>query len=139
MGNEYPRNKGQDACNKGNGLHDAGQAGRNNGDSRLLDPCLLTLVSFLRSEIRTTLSAQVFTIPVIFWTFHRVSLISPLSNLLIGWMIPQIMIAGFLTVLAGIVWFPIGSIVSIGMWAMLEYVVFIIQILAKIPGASIDL
>ncbi|MBI5449487.1 ComEC/Rec2 family competence protein, partial [Candidatus Gottesmanbacteria bacterium] len=41
--------------------------------------------NIVEDNLRLTLSAQVFTIPLIFLHFHRISLISPITNLLIGW------------------------------------------------------
>jgi len=55
-------------------------------------------------NLRTTLSAQIFTVPLIFYYFRQISLISPITNLLISWTIGSIMILGIFLSLLGWVW-----------------------------------
>ena len=50
---------------------------------------------FFNDNLRYTLSAQIFTLPVIIYNFQRISFIAPLGNLLIEWTIQPIMILGF--------------------------------------------
>ncbi len=95
------------------------------------------LRSLLYADLRVTLAAQVFTIPLIFFTFHRLSLVSPLTNLLIGWMIQPLTVAGMLTALAGAIWLPLGIIPGWFCWLMLSYVITVIDWTSRIPGASI--
>ncbi len=42
------------------------------------------IFEFIYDDFRTTLSAQVFTIPIFIFQFHRLSILSPVSNILIG-------------------------------------------------------
>jgi competence protein ComEC len=92
---------------------------------------------FIDRDLRLTLSAQVFTIPVIFFHFHRISLVSPLPNLAIGWILPLLTGLGYLAVLAGVIWSPLGQIFAWIVWLPLEYVIRVVEIFAKIPFASI--
>ncbi|OGG11432.1 hypothetical protein A2Z00_05615 [Candidatus Gottesmanbacteria bacterium RBG_13_45_10] len=95
------------------------------------------LYSFCRDDLRVTLSAQVFTLPLIFFQFHRISLISPLSNVLIGWLIPPIMILGFAVAIGGWIWLPLGQIAAWIVWVPLQYVVTTIMLTSRIPFANI--
>ncbi len=93
----------------------------------------------LMADLRVTLAAQVFTIPIIMFAFGRISLVSPLSNLLIGWLIVPIMIGGFLLVALGVLWVPLAQPVAWLVWVPLTFVIRVVEWTAKIPFASIRL
>jgi len=99
---------------------------------------LQKLISLLRENLRLTLYAQLFTLPVIFLRFHRVSLISPLANLLVGWTIQPIMVFGLIAAGLGLLWLPLGILPAWMAWVPLTYLISVIQLLAKIPGASVE-
>lgn len=92
----------------------------------------------LKENLALTLSAQLFTLPVLFYNFHRISLISPVSNLLIGWTVQPVMVLGLVTAIAGSIWLPLGMIPAWFTWVPLCYFINVIQLLARIPGASIQ-
>lgn len=92
-----------------------------------------SLSSYVRQELRTTLSAQIFTAPLIFVFFRQVSIISPLSNILVAWTIPPLMILGFLTALLGKLHPLLGVIPSLLCYGILSYAVWIIKALSTIP------
>jgi competence protein ComEC len=94
--------------------------------------------AFFEDDLRVTLAAQVFTIPIILFQFHRISLVSPLSNILIGWLMGPIMILGFLLVAVGMIWAPLASVVAWIVWVPLTVVIEVILWTAKIPFASIS-
>jgi len=96
-----------------------------------------TITSFIKNELTTTLSAQVFTIPLILFTFGRISLISPLTNLLIGWTIQIITVLGLFLCVLGFIWLPIGQIIAWFTWIFLEWLIQAVIITSKIPLASI--
>jgi len=93
--------------------------------------------SVIKSELHTTLAAQAFTIPLIFFVFHRVSLIAPLTNLLIGWTIPIITVLGLLTCMIGVILFPVGQIFAWFTWVFLSYVLHMVTWTSIFPGASV--
>ena len=88
-------------------------------------------------NLRTTLSAQIFTVPLIFYYFRQISLISPITNLLISWTIGSIMILGIFLSLLGWVWLPLGQIVGYVTWVPLTYLIKVVELTAKIPFAGI--
>lgn len=98
---------------------------------------VLMVWSYIEDGLRVTLSAQLFTIPIIFFTFGRLSLISPLSNVLIGWTIPIIMEMGFIAVILGWMWIPLGQIFGWILWVLLDYLIIMIDLTSRIPFASI--
>lgn len=94
------------------------------------------LKSLIADDLHLTLAAQVFTIPLILWYFHRVSLISPLANILIGWLIAPLTILGWFVAVGGWVWLPLGQLVAWFCWVPLQLLLSIVQTLALVPWAS---
>ena len=92
----------------------------------------------IESNLHITLAAQVFTIPLIFLQFHRISLVSPLANVLIGWTIVPITVLGFLVAILGWVWLPIGQVIAWVAWIVLEYLVGTVFLVARLPMASVN-
>lgn len=96
------------------------------------------LIFIVRENLRTTLSAQIFTVPLIAYTFHRISLISPVTNILIEWVVTPIMILGFFLCIIGFLWFPLGIVAGWIVWAPLSYFISVVEVMSKIPLASIS-
>jgi len=96
------------------------------------------LRSFLENDLRITLAAQVFTVPIIMFAFGRISLVSPLSNVLIGWLIAPVMTLGFLLVAVGSIWLPLGQIIAWLIWVLLAFMIQAVELTGKIPFASIS-
>jgi competence protein ComEC len=89
--------------------------------------------NWIVKNLRLTLAAQIFTAPIIFVYFKQVSLISPLSNLLVSETIPPLMIFGFLTAILGKVNYFLGYLPSLLCYGILSYLVYVIETLAKLP------
>ncbi|MBI5613766.1 ComEC/Rec2 family competence protein [Candidatus Gottesmanbacteria bacterium] len=96
------------------------------------------LYRLVEDDLRMTLSAQVFTIPLIFFTFGRLSLVAPLANVLIGFLVPPLTAFGLFAVVLGLVWLPLGQILGWGLWVMLSYILFVVEFCARLPFASIS-
>lgn len=94
--------------------------------------------NYLWKNIRLTLAAQVFTAPIIFFYFKQVSLISPLSNLLVVETIPILMVFGFLTAILGKISYFLGYLPSLLSYGILSYLVWVIETLAKLPFVFIQ-
>lgn len=92
----------------------------------------------ISKELKTTLSAQIFTAPIIFIYFKQISLIAPISNIIISPIIPPLMIFGFLTAVLGKINYFLGLIPSIICYGLLSCMVWVIELLAKIPFALIQ-
>ena len=84
-------------------------------------------------NLRLTLAAQVFTVPIIFLYFKQISIISPLANLLVVETIPPLMVFGFLTAILGKINYFLGYLPSLICYGILSYLVWIIEMLTKIP------
>lgn len=93
----------------------------------------------IRESFQTTLAAQFFTLPWIMYLFGRVSLISPVANLLVAPLIPAAMLLGFLGIMLSFLSFPLGQLLSYGAWGVLELILRIADLLARVPYASVNM
>lgn len=89
--------------------------------------------SFVKDDLKISLAAQIFTTPIIFIYFKQVSIVAPLSNLLISFIIPPLMIFGFLTAFLGKIHLALGLIPAYISYGILTYVIFVVESLSKLP------
>ena len=94
--------------------------------------------NLIKDDLKTTLSAQVFTTPLLFYTFHRLSLLSPVANVLIGWIIQPITILGLLICASGLIYLPLAYPLAWMTWVLLEYLLIVVTTISSIPFASIS-
>lgn len=94
-------------------------------------------VEFVVGELSVTLAAQVLVLPLLTFQFGSLSLISPLSNLLVGWSIPFSMLLGFIMIVAGLVFKPLGWFFSLPSWVSLTWFVRVVELLAAISWADV--
>ncbi|MCK4454202.1 ComEC/Rec2 family competence protein [Candidatus Parcubacteria bacterium] len=90
-------------------------------------------IDFIKNILAMTLSAQVFTLPIIIYNFGYMSLVSPITNILIVPLVPFIMIFGFISGLLGIVWQTLGWIFSWPVWFLLTYITKVIDFFSQLP------
>ena len=93
---------------------------------------------FIGENLRITLAAQVLTLPLIAFTFRRISIISPVSNLLIGSLIAPVTILGWVTAGAGYVFLPLGFVPAWVSWFFLQYIIWVVTAMSRIPFSSIQ-
>lgn len=88
--------------------------------------------------VSLTLAAQVLTLPIIFFGFGKISLVSPLANLLVGPIIPILMILG--TILVGLnLFFPYLTLVLSGAIGLLvNLMLWVVETLAKLPLSQVE-
>lgn len=104
----------------------------------LLFSPLIRTENYIISEIKTSLAAQVFTVPLIFLVFKQVSFIAPVSNLFVSWTIGPLMIFGFLLAILGKIHFLLGVIPGFICYGLLLYMTTVIEILDQIPFSFIQ-
>lgn len=86
-----------------------------------------------------TLSAQLAVLPLLIYLFGRVSVISPPANLFILMAVPFSMTMGFITGALGFLWEPLSLMSGWISWVLLEYKIKVIELLAAVPWAFLDL
>ena len=108
--------------------------------SPILEPYLHWLPKKLaiRDSVLLTLSAQIMALPVIALNFQKLSLVSPLSNLLIaGPIIPYTMLFGFLGTITSCVSLTLGKIIAFPGYLLVTYLTTVIHLTANIPYAAV--
>jgi ComEC/Rec2-related protein len=108
--------------------------------SPLIEPYFKWLPNKLaiRESILLTLSAQIMALPIILFNFQALSVVSPLSNLLIaGPILPLAMLFGFLGVITSYLSLALAKLVAYPAYLLLQYVTNITTLTAKIPYASV--
>ncbi len=95
------------------------------------------VVYFFKQNFKLTSAAQLFTVPLILFQFHRLSLIAPIANVAIGWVIPLVTTFGWVASIAGFIWVPLGLLPAWACYILLEYLVRTVQILSRVPFASL--
>lgn len=90
----------------------------------------------IRDITSATLATQIFVLPFLLYKIGNLSVIAPITNILVLPLVPMTMFYGFLSGLASFVLptlaIPIGFIAYI----LLKYEIFVVTFFAKIPFAS---
>jgi competence protein ComEC len=97
------------------------------------------LPKLIKESLASTLSAQIFTFPILIYNFGQISLISPLSNVLIFPILPAITILGFIFSFFGIIFEPVGYLLSFPCWLLLSYLLKVVDLCSKIPYSFLTL
>jgi len=93
----------------------------------------------LRESIEATLSATIATLPLILFQFKRLSVVAVIVNVLILWIIPLLMLLGFLAVVMSFIFIPLANIIAWLAWVGLSYIIFIVKWFAGLSFAAVDI
>lgn len=93
----------------------------------------------VRESVLMTISAQVLALPVIVLNFERLSLVSPVANLLVLPLIPFAMLVGFLATVVSFISGFLGQILGVFGYLILELIIFVVNVLSKGPFASLEI
>ena len=93
----------------------------------------------IRTTLSATMSAQIFTLPILVYNFGYIPLVSPITNILIVPFLAPITILIFIFGLSGMIFSVFGWILSWPAWLVLSYLVAIIDWFSKLPFASLTL
>ena len=91
------------------------------------------LARAVKNTFVQTIAAQLAVLPLIIYLFGGVSLLTPLTNLLVLPAVPYAMLAGFLTGGLGLIWQPIGTVFGWVSWVLLEYQLRVIGFFSAMP------
>ncbi len=97
------------------------------------------MIQYIREELAVTLSAQIFTAPLIFIYFKQISLVSPLANIAVAWMVAPLMLLGFALSVLGKLWHPLGTPIAWISYGLLQLFIWIVNLLSHVPGSFINL
>lgn len=92
----------------------------------------------LRTTFTATVSAQVFTLPILIYNFGYVSLISTAANILIVPILAPLTILIFIFGLSGMLSIFLGWVLSFPSWLLLTYLTKIIDWFSGFPAATLQ-
>ena len=92
-----------------------------------------------KTTLSATLSAQFFTLPILVYNFGYIPLISPIVNILIVPFLAPITILIFVFGLFGMIFGPVGYILSWPTWLCLTYIIGVVDWFSKFPFASLTM
>jgi len=98
---------------------------------------LAFLPGAIRQGLATTLAATLPTIPIIAAVFGRVSLVSPLANLVAVPLFPPLMLAGAATAVAGALSLELGQLPGLLAYALAFLLRVVVETSAALPLASL--
>ncbi|HNW55516.1 MAG TPA: ComEC/Rec2 family competence protein [bacterium] len=93
-------------------------------------------LKIIKESLASTLAAQVWTWPLIFWQFGQISLIAPLANLLVVWALPWLTISLLLASFSTLFYPAVGVFIFAPAGWLLKILLEVIAFLASLPLAS---
>lgn len=99
----------------------------------------IKIPDYLKEVIATTITAQIFIIPVMINSFHQLSLISIVANFFIVPISSLITLLGFVLWGTGIISNTLSLFLGASIWLFIKIMIFITDILAAIPYASVSI
>ena len=79
--------------------------------TKKVEKLLIFVPKYIKSDLTTTLAAQIGVVPILFVTFGQFNLLSPLVNVLILWTVPLIMIIGSIGGVIGLIIPELGKLI----------------------------
>lgn len=89
----------------------------------------------LKEALLLSISAEIMVLPLLVWYFGHLSVVSPVTNMLVGPLIPFAMLFGFLGGVVGLISVPLGQMVGLIGWVVATLVLKIIELFALLPFA----
>lgn len=107
-----------------------------------LAPVLESIFKFLtpgsNQILSATLAAQIMTLPLLLYYFGRISIISPIANMLVLPLIPTLMFFGFVATLVGFLSLWLANYIALIAWFILEYIINITEFLGSLKYSSVN-
>ncbi len=97
------------------------------------------LVRWLSDALIVTIAAQITTTGVIIGVFHRLSLVTLLTNFFVLPAQQYLMAAGAAALIAGLIVQPVGQLLGWLAWVFLTYTIGVVRLTATFPLASVEL
>lgn len=92
----------------------------------------------LKGDLSTTLAATLATVPIIMVVFGRVSVVAPIVNVLVLWLVPPMMALGAMTAFVGLLWQPLGQLIAWMAYPLLWWFVMVVEWFSNLPFASVE-
>jgi competence protein ComEC len=90
----------------------------------------------VKDILAVTLSAQIATAPVLYYNFGSISLIAPLSNLAVLWLLPFLLIFLFSGLFLALLFPELSNVFFLPAGLILKYILFVSKLCAEIPYSA---
>lgn len=97
------------------------------------------LPHFVREGFWVTVSAQLFTIPLLVLQSGDFSLISPFANIFVLPLVPMVMLCSFLALVGSFIVWPIGQFLGFLTYVLLTIMLAIVNFFVNLPFSTIHL
>jgi competence protein ComEC len=94
-------------------------------------------LGWAREALTATLSAQILALPLILYHFGNLSIIAPLSNVLLLPAVPYAMLFGAIAMVAGMIWLPLGQWLGALAYLFLAWMTEGALLFAQLPYAAV--
>ena len=98
----------------------------------------LSLARAFNATLAVSTAATIGTLPLIAFTFHRVSLVGIPTTLLTLPALPPILVGSAGAAALGLLWHPLGVIAGWIAWAPLSYLLELVRLFDTLPGITFD-
>lgn len=93
----------------------------------------------MRETVAMTMAAQILTLPVIIYNFSQASLVAIISNVLVLWTLPVLMVIFPVVLLIAFIIRPIDFVIFLIPDMILRYIIFITKWSVKLPYAYVEI
>ncbi len=93
----------------------------------------------IRDMFIITIAAQIFTLPIIALNFSQISVIAPVTNLLVIWILPFLMMAVLAALFLSSIFPGISFLFFLPSKLLLKYIIITVEFLDKIPYAYLKI
>jgi len=93
----------------------------------------------LRDMVAVTFSAQLATLPIILYNFKRLSIISPLVNILVVFVVNIATVLGFILTCMTFINITLAQCFGYVVWLLLKYIVIVVQYFSKFYYSNISI
>ncbi|MFA5927026.1 MAG: ComEC/Rec2 family competence protein [Patescibacteria group bacterium] len=100
---------------------------------------LKRIPQFISAPLADTLGAQVAVLPIIAYNFGQISLIAPVANIAVLWVVPISMLFIALIIFFGLIWKPLGITFALLAYAPITYILKTVQLFSKVPFAAVEI
>lgn len=128
----YPTSTSSLSENRIESIKSARAAGAQAGTPHPSPAVTKSIIQAFAQNAAVATSAYVFTLPIIFFNFGRVSLVAPLVNVLVAEAVFPIMVLGFLTAGASLIFMPLAQVLAYLAYVPAFYFVKIVEIFANL-------
>lgn len=94
------------------------------------------LPKFFVTILSATFAAQVATLGISMYQFGTVSVIAPISNIIIVPIVPFIMLFGYLSIFSSFIFLKLGQVFAYVVWIFTSYLKIVTDYLSQIPFAQ---